>query len=207
MVGTSATRFPAARTESDQRESSATLRITSGSIGFSIAGELLVADVVGVHARRARDDLAEGDVLAHEARRRGLAQAEQVVHHQHLAVATHARADADRGDRELRGDLGAELLGYALEHHRECAGLLDRARVAQHALVRVVAAALHAVAAELVHRLRRQPDVPHHGDLHARERGDPVRHALAALELHRVRPALLYKPTGVPNGVFDAHVI
>src|SRR5262245_45028212 len=105
MVGTSAMRLPAARAASDQRWSSATLWITCGSIGFNIAGELLVADVVGVHARRARDDLAEGHVLAHEARRRRFAQAEQVVHDQHLAVAAHARADADRGDRQRARDL------------------------------------------------------------------------------------------------------
>src|SRR5258705_2974284 len=98
MVGTSAIRRPAARVSALERWSSTTLRITCGSVGFSIAGDLLVADVVGPHLDRSARDLAQRHVLAHEARRRVLAQAEQVVHHQHLAVAADARADADGRD-------------------------------------------------------------------------------------------------------------
>ncbi len=57
-----------------------------------------------------------------------------------------------------------------------------------------VAVALHLEPAELMDRLRRQADVPHHRDVgvHARLHGRP--HPHAALELHRVRAALLQEP-------------
>ena len=69
------------------------------------------------------------------------------------------------GDR--LGDPAGERLGDLLEHDREGAGLGDGARVGEHALG-VGAAALHAVAAGDVDRLRRQPDVGHHRDRRAR---------------------------------------
>ena len=56
-------------------------------------------------------------------------QAEHVFEHQNLAVAGGAGADADGGDRDLRGDAAAERLGDGFEHQRERAGVGDRAGV------------------------------------------------------------------------------
>ena len=57
----------------------------------------------------------------------------------------------------------AERLGHLLEHHREGAGLGHGACVGGDA-VGVGAAALNAVAAEGVDRLRGEPDVAHDRD-------------------------------------------
>ena len=54
--------------------------------------------------------------------------------------------------------------GTSLEHDRERAGLLERLRVVHELHGGGRRLALHLEAAELVHRLRRQADVPHHGD-------------------------------------------
>src|SRR4051794_32113252 len=60
-------------------------------------GELLDVGAEGAE----RDDRLVGEVLValHEARQAPAREAEQVVEHEHLAVAEGAGADADRGDR------------------------------------------------------------------------------------------------------------
>ena len=69
------------------------------------------------------------------------------------------------------GDPLGDLAGHHLQHHRERAGLGDRARVGDHLLGRV-AAALHPVAAERVLALRGEADVRHHRDAGAGDRRD-----------------------------------
>src|ERR1700722_2430944 len=55
-------------------------------------------------------------------------QPEHVLEHEDLAVAGHAGADADGGDRDLFGDAPPERLGDRFEHHGECPGISHRAR-------------------------------------------------------------------------------
>ena len=79
--------------------------------------------------------------------------------------------------------------GHGLEHDRERAGLLERERLVEDVVGRL-ASALHAVAAEPVHRLRREADVRHHGDADVDQPVDEVE--LRALDLHGVGAALLH---------------
>ncbi len=73
------------------------------------------------------------------------------------------------GNRKPLGDLGGEVERNAFEDDRERARVLDggasssrRSRPPGHAAALL---SLHLVAAHAVHRLRREPDVPHHRDV------------------------------------------
>ena len=66
--------------------------------------------------------------------------------------------------------------------------------------------ALHAVAAELVHALRPQAAVGHHGDAGRDERGDRLGLLDAAFELHRLAARFLEDPAGVFDRLVLAQV-
>ena len=70
-------------------------------------------------------------------------------------------------------------------------------RVLDHALGRVLLAALHAEAAGLVHRLRLEAQVRAHRDVVAGEELDDLDLLAAAFELHHLRAALLHQAHGV----------
>ena len=101
-------------------------------------------------------------------------------------------------------DLRREVGGHALEHQREGARLLGLARRGEQPLARRLAAALHLEAAELVHRLRRQAEVRHHRHLGGDQRAHHV--GAVALDLHRLRAALLEEAQGVGDRLLGAEV-
>ena len=63
------------------------------------------------------------------------------------------------------GNLAGQVLRDAFQDHRKRTGLLHRDGVAQHRFAPFFIAALNLIAAELMHRLRRQADMAH--DRHA----------------------------------------
>ena len=65
------------------------------------------------------------------------------------------------GTCSSRGDLRAERRRNAFEQHDVGAGVLQRLGVARHLFGRRLLAALHAKAADLVHRLRLQAECAH----------------------------------------------
>ena len=67
----------------------------------------------------------------------------------------------------------------------------------EHLLGRRFLASLHAKAADLVHRLRLQPEVRAHGDVVAREELDDLDLPGAAFELDHLRAAFLHQAHGV----------
>ena len=122
-----------------------------------------------------------------------VAEAGEVLPHEHLGVAGRSGADADGGDVERGGQVRRDLRRHDLHDDGEGTGVLQRLRVLQQAVRRLVATALHAVATQRVDRLRGQPDVGHDGDAGGDEGLDLRRDALAALELDRLRAALLHE--------------
>ena len=129
------------------------------------------------------------------------------MRHQHLAVALHAGADADRGDVQLARHQRAQLGGDALEHDGEAAGGLERARVGDQALLVGLTARLHLVAAERQHRLRRQSQVAHDRDAGLDDALHGLGHARTALELDGVGAPLLHQPAGVQHGLLGAGLV
>src|SRR4029453_6110244 len=94
-----------------------------------LGGECGGADFAGVGADRFARGGPELGVAFGEAWRRAIAEAEDVVQHQDLAVAVHAGADADGRNAQARGELGGEVERHALEHDRERARCLDGGRI------------------------------------------------------------------------------
>ena len=66
---------------------------------------------------------------------------------------------------------------------------------------------LHFEPAELIHRLRRQADVPHHGNAGLDEFPHRLRRALAAFELHSAAAGLLHEPRRVLHRVLPAGLV
>ena len=75
---------------------------------------------------RVADQHAEVEVLLDELRREVGVHAEEVIHHQDLAVASRAGADADHGDPDAARDLGREIGRHHLQDQRVAAGFLER---------------------------------------------------------------------------------
>ena len=71
----------------------------------------------------------------------------------------------------------------------------------------LVAAPLHLEAAELVHRLRRHPDVAHDRDAGAHEAAHQLGDLDAALELDRLGAALLDQAPGGAHAVLDRRLV
>ena len=87
-------------------------------------------------------------------------------------------------------DLLRQIGGHAFDDQGERAGLLDGAGVVEE----FGGVALHAEAAEPMHRLRRQADVPHDGDVGPDDRRDGGGAALAPFELDRLGAPFLDEP-------------
>jgi hypothetical protein len=149
------------------------------------------ADVVGELAHAVGHRVEQVGIALDEARSVPLADAEQVVEHQHLAVGGRAGPDPD--DRDL--DALHQRLGHGsrdgLEHEREAARVLERDRVARDLERPLGGAALRLVPAQCGRRLRSEADVAHHGDPGARDRVGARDAGAAALELDGIAAGLL----------------
>ncbi len=129
------------------------------------------------------------------------------MQHEHLAVAVHARADADRGNLELLAGESADRRWDAFENDRERAGILQRERVVDQASRRARGLGLHLEAAELRDALRRETNVCHDGDAVRGERPDGVDDLRAALDLDRVHARLFEEARGVAKSVGSAGLV
>ena len=133
--------------------------------------------------------------------------AQQVVDDLHLPVAVRPRADADGGNGQSLRDGARHLVGHQLQDDAERAGLLQGKGVLQHGLRLRLAFALHPVPAELVHRLRGEPDVAHDRNARLRDAmhrlGDPN----AALQLHRLRAGFLQEASSILQRLLNAEVV
>jgi hypothetical protein len=102
-----------------------------------------------------------------------------------------ARAYADGGAmRELLRERGRQRRGHHLQHHHGGAGVLQLARVARHRGSGFVALALHAVAAQRVHGLRRQAQVGADGNAALDQEAHGLGRPAAAFELDHVGAGL-----------------
>src|SRR5579864_3757256 len=129
------------------------------------AGEAAVLHRAHVALGRVRDAGCPVHEVLHEAGLLSRVDVEHVVQHQHLPGAGGAGADAYGRDAQAPRHLIGELCGDGLEHDHPGAGGLELESVVEQLFLGVLAPALHAVAAELVHRLRRQAEVA--ADRHA----------------------------------------
>ena len=108
------------------------------------------------------------------------------------------------GDRI--GDHAGDRVGHALEHDREAAGVGERDRVVDELARGVERLALHLEPADRIHRLGREPEVAHHGDLGVEDRVHRVEALAAAFELHRAG-AGAHELRGVADGLLARHVV
>ena len=128
------------------------------------------------------------------------------MHDQHLAVAVHARADADSGNREAGGDPGGHVFRDAFEHDRERAGLLDGLSVGEQSSRRLFVPPLQLIPPEDVDGLRGQAQVSDDRDAGGDQRLDLGANLRPTFELHR-RRSLLQEPPGVPQCVHRPRLI
>ena len=166
---------------------------------FSV-GKLESTDVVTVLGNGLGGGAADGRVSAGVPGRVVGAGGEDVVNHLDLAITKDTGADADGRDGDSLGNELGQGGGDAFEDYGECTCILEGFGVSEELGCLLGGLALAAVAAELVHRLRREPDVPHDRDAVLDDVVDGVGDGLSALELDGLGAALLEKSCGVRQG-------
>src|SRR6202030_554017 len=129
------------------------------------------------------------------------------VDDENWAVAVGAGADTDGGNAQLAGDLRGELAWHGFEDDGEGACGFDGTRVAQQLFRRVGGFALHAVAAERIHGLRRQADVAHYWNFGLGQARDELEAAFAAFDLDGLDAGFLYEAHGVAQRFRGVRVI
>ena len=107
---------------------------------------------------------------------------DEIVQHEHLTVALRPGTDADCGHLDGASDCSCHLLRNAFQHHCKRTGAGCRLGIG----CELVAIALHAIAAELVHRLRSQANVTHHGNASTYNSCNHIGLAGRSLKLHRL---------------------
>ena len=112
---------------------------------------------------------------------------EQVVQHQHLAVAIRPSADADGRDRTGCGDRFRQRCRHAFQHQQRRAGFGHRQRVLAQLGSGGVLAALHLETAEAVHRLRGEAQVAAHGNFALDQVADRGQLVAGAFQLDHAR--------------------
>ena len=171
------------------------------------AGKLPALDVSPVVLERHEHLAAELRVAPHEARVEAVVEPEHVVGDEDLAVTSDAGADADDRDGDRLRDLRRERGRHLLDHDGERARLLERERVSPQLLGLGLLRGAHLVGAELVDRLRRQAEVPHHGDAHVDDATHRLAQLLAALDLDRLDAALLDHAARVAQRLVGVHLV
>src|SRR5207247_5712649 len=121
--------------------------------------ERTVADLTVEFLKCGRHRRADVRVALGELRLELAIEAENVVKHEHLAIAIHARADPDGRDRKTLGRERTDRRGNALQHDRESSGVLERESVFDEATRGARGLRLHLEAAELRDALRRETNV------------------------------------------------
>src|ERR1700687_1689026 len=158
MVGTKATRSPAARHCSTRARTASTVVTVSIAPAGSKAvfRRRILAGFDGLHVARDRGlwRIAAGHEIAHETRFSARSDIQNIVQHQYLAVGVGPGADADHRHLESLGNAAAERGRNALQQHQIRARRFERQRVLEHAAGGLVVAPLDAKTAGLVDRLR-----------------------------------------------------
>ena len=106
---------------------------------------------------------------------------QHIVQNQNLTIAIDACANADRGNLHALSNLLGQCRGNALQHNGESAGAFGRFGVFDQRLF----VTLHPISAELMHALRPQTHVRHHGNSSADQRRDNLGLFHTALQLDR----------------------
>src|SRR3569833_2314958 len=178
---------PSARQTSANRIGPRKKRSTCGLVrlvGLFWAGERPRTHIRRILLGRRGNGLGDVAERLYEAGR-ALEHAEHVVGRQDLPVALRRRADADRRAGHRVGDRDRKRLDHAFDHYRERAGAVDRLSIADDLGMLRFDAPARAVAAEHIHRLRGEADVPHHRTPALHEKRARLGHGRAAFELHR----------------------
>ena len=176
-------------------------------VTLCIPGIRARSDILLEILRRAVNQRRRIAVLANEFCRRHKAQVEQIVQHQHLAIALWPGANADGRNGQLGGDHGAHLPRHAFQHHAEAARALHCDGIAHELLDGGQRFALHLIAAHGVQRLRRKPDVSHDRNFRVAQAHDQLAALLSALDLHRLGAGFLDKPRGVAHRFVSGQMV
>jgi len=116
--------------------------------------------------------------------------------------------DADGRDREHLGDLGRRVLLDEFEDDRETSCLLQTEGFFLELFAGKVAASLDFVAADLVDRLRGEPDVAHDGDPGLDDGRDAFAELVyRTLEFDRLRAAFRHETSRVADGLLGVELV
>ena len=175
-------------------------------IDLIIARKAAIAHLRGIAFRRLADRFGKVGVAFHEAGG-AFEHAQHVLRHQHLAIAPGRCADADHGYVDAGRDDVGQFLHHPFDHHAEGAGGRHGLGVAQYLGMFLLAFAACAIAAQRVHRLRRQADMGHHRDAALGQEADRFRHRLAAFQLDAGAAGFGHNAAGAGKGLLGRCLI
>ena len=127
--------------------------------------------------------------------------------HQHLAIAIGARADSDGGNSQAASDNGGEFARDSFQDDGESSRFLQSLGIRQKFVGGIEGSALHSVAPQGVNGLRRQADMPHHGDLRFHEFSDQPGAFPSAFKFYCLRAAFLEEADRAGQRLFIADMI
>ena len=117
--------------------------------------------------------------------------------HQNLAIAIRPGSNADRGNAQITGNLHRQFARHGFQHHGERTRSFHGARIANQLFRRVRRLPLHAVTAERIHRLGRQPHMAHHRNFRFRQPRNQLKAAFPTFDLHRFCSGFFHKAHGI----------
>ena len=134
-------------------------------------------------------------------------KSQQVAHHLNLAIAIRASANADGGDTCSLGDQLGKGCRNRFQNYGEGPCLLQGLGVIEQAHRHLRGLAYHLEAAELVHRLRGEPDMTLNRNAALDKLLHLISDCLSTLQLHRLCSCLLNKAGGIAQCILDPGVV
>src|SRR6266446_3619002 len=131
-----------------------------------------------------QDLLPELRVLFHKRRHELIEKSEEVIADEDLAIAMRPGADADGWNFQAGSYRLRDGLGNRLKHQCECPCVFQRKRIRDQFLRCLVISGLLPHSSQLMHVLRRQPEMSHNRETSRRESSNGLRYGASALQLH-----------------------
>src|SRR6266568_3640578 len=154
-----------------------------------------------------QDLLPDLGILFRERRHERIKQSKNVIADEDLAIAMRACADADGWNFQAGSYRLRDGLGNRLEHQCKGACVLQRKRIRDQFLRCLVISGLLPHSSQMMHILRRQPEMSHNRETGLSKPPNGLRNGASALQLHGSSAPFLEEPCRVLHGLLGRNLV